>query len=143
MWKSKKYIFDDRILKSVDNFCKMRKIKKYVLFERIIIWKIFGLLLHDKSFIKRYNIVSAGGKVNHITKKGWEKLIEIRERMRDTFDIYESNWKNISNMKKKIKIKEYSETNNDCNKSKTPILISKNKVTMNNLEWILTIFITI
>ena len=85
--------------------------------------------------------MSAGVKVNHITKKGWEKLIEIRERMRDTFDIYESNWKNISNMKKKIKIKEYSETNNDCNKSKTPILISKNKVSMNNLEWILIIFI--
>ncbi len=97
--------------------------------------------MNDKSFIKRYNIVSAGLKLNHITKKDWEKLIEIRERMRDTFDIYESNWKNISNMKKKIKTKEFSETNNDDNKSKTPILISKNKTTINNLEWILIIFI--
>ncbi len=87
---------------------------------------------NDKSFIKRYNIVSAGLKLNHITKKDREKLIEIRERMRDTFDIYESNWKNISNMKKKIKTKEFSETNKDDNKSKTPILMSKNKAIINN-----------
>ena len=46
---------------------------------------------YDKSFIKRYNIVPAGLKLNFITKKDLEKLIEMLERMRDTFDIYESN----------------------------------------------------
>ena len=56
----------------------------------------------------------------------------MREIMKDAFDIFESNQKKIFNMKKKIKIKEYSETNNDCNKSKTPILMSKNKATINN-----------
>ena len=45
---------------------------------------------YDKSFIKRYNIVPASLKLNLITKKELEKLIEILERMRDTFDIYES-----------------------------------------------------
>ena len=84
---------------------------------------------NDKSFIKRYNIVHAGLKLNHITKKDLEKLIEIHESMRDAFDIYESNQKNIFNMKKKIKTKEFSETNKDDNKSKTPILMSKNKAT--------------
>ena len=52
--------------------------------------------------------------------------------MRDAFDIYESNQKNIFNMKKKIKTKEFSETNKDDNKSKTPILMSKNKAIINN-----------
>ena len=33
-------------------------------------------------------------------------------------------------MKKKIKTKEFSETNKDDNKSKTPILMSKNKATL-------------
>ena len=51
---------------------------------------------NDKSFIKRYNIVPTGLKLNHITKKDLEKLIEMRERMRDVFDIFESNSKNIS-----------------------------------------------
>ena len=36
-------------------------------------------------------IVPAGLKLNFITKKDLEKLIEMLERMRDTFDIYESN----------------------------------------------------
>ena len=47
----------------------------------------------------------------------------MRERMRDVFDIFEFNSKNISNMKKKIKTKEFSETNKDDNKSKTPFLM--------------------
>jgi len=51
---------------------------------------------NDKSFIKRYNIVPAGLKLSQITKKDLEKLIEMRERMRDVFDIFESNSKNIS-----------------------------------------------
>ena len=45
--------------------------------------------------------------------------------MRNAFDIFEFNSKSISNMKKKIKTKEFSETNKDDNKSKTPILINK------------------
>ena len=49
----------------------------------------------------------------------------MHERMRDVFDIFESNSKNISNMKKKIKTKEFSEKKKDDNKSKTPILINK------------------
>ena len=84
---------------------------------------------NDKSFIKRYNIVHAGLILITLQKKDLEKLIEMRERMRDVFDIFESNSKNISNMKKKIKTKEFSETNKDDNKSKTPILMSKNKAT--------------
>ena len=53
----------------------------------------------------------------------------MHESMRDAFDIFEFNSKKISNMKKKIKTKEFSETNKDDNKSKTPILMSKNKAT--------------
>ena len=51
---------------------------------------------NDKSFIKRYNIVPAGLKLNHITNKDLEKLIKMRERLRDVFDIFESNSKKIS-----------------------------------------------
>ena len=56
----------------------------------------------------------------------------MHESMRNAFDIFEFNSKKISNMKKKIKTKEFSETNKDDNKLKTPILMSKNKAIINN-----------